>query len=51
MQKIQALTDPHSPGIYRINGPASNLPEFYEVFGIKKGDKLYRAPNERAKIW
>jgi len=50
-EKTQVLTDPHSPGIFRINGPASNLPEFYEAFGVKKGDKLYRAPSDRAKIW
>lgn len=51
MQKIQVLTDPHSPGIYRINGPASNLPEFYESFLVTKSDKLYRAPKDRVKIW
>ncbi|MEK7086235.1 MAG: M13 family metallopeptidase [Patescibacteria group bacterium] len=50
-EKTQVLTDPHSPGIFRINGPASNLPEFYEAFGVKKGDKLYRTPADRAKIW
>jgi putative endopeptidase len=50
-QKMQVLTDPHSPGIFRINGPASNLHEFYEAFGVKKGDKLYRTPKDRAKIW
>ncbi|MFA6415075.1 MAG: M13 family metallopeptidase [Candidatus Paceibacterota bacterium] len=50
-EKSQVLTDPHSPGIYRINGPASNLPEFYGAFGVKKGDKLYREPKARAKIW
>ena len=50
-EKMHALTDPHSPGIYRINGPASNLPEFYEAFNVKKGDKLYREPKDRAKIW
>lgn len=50
-QKMQVLTDPHSPGVYRINGPASNLPEFYQAFGVKKGDKLYRDPKARAKIW
>ena len=50
-EKTQVLTDPHSPGIFRINGPASNLPEFYKAFGVKKGDKLYRAPADRAKIW
>jgi len=50
-EKLHMLTDPHSPGIFRINGPASNLPEFYEAFGIKKGDKLYREQTKRAKIW
>ncbi|HQU07830.1 MAG: hypothetical protein B7X04_01100 [Parcubacteria group bacterium 21-54-25] len=50
-QKMQVLTDPHSPGVFRVNGPASNLPEFYEAFSVKKGDNLYRAPKDRAKIW
>ncbi len=50
-EKAQVLTDPHSPGIYRINGPSSNLPEFYEAFRVKKGDRLYRKPKDRAKIW
>lgn len=50
-EKMQVLTDPHSPGKFRINGPASNLPEFYAAFGVKKGDKLYRPPSSRAKIW
>jgi len=50
-QKTHALTDPHAPGIFRINGPLSNLPEFYDAFGVKKGDKLHRAPHSRAKIW
>jgi putative endopeptidase len=50
-EKTQVLTDPHSPGQFRINGPASNLPEFYEAFGVQKGHKLYRAPKDRAKIW
>ncbi len=50
-EKTQVLTDPHSPGRYRINGPASNLPEFYEAFNVKEGDKLYRKSKDRAKIW
>ncbi|HED37733.1 MAG TPA: hypothetical protein ENI76_05755 [Ignavibacteria bacterium] len=41
----------YSPGIFRINGPASNLQEFYEAFGVKKGDALFRTPKNRAKIW
>jgi putative endopeptidase len=50
-EKTQVLTDPHSPGQFRINGPASNLPEFYEAFKVEKNDALYREPTKRAKIW
>jgi putative endopeptidase len=50
-RKTQVLTNPHSPALFRVNGPLSNLPEFYEAFGVKKGDKLYREPKDRAKIW
>ncbi|MFA6494633.1 MAG: M13 family metallopeptidase, partial [Candidatus Paceibacterota bacterium] len=45
------VTDPHSPSIFRVNGPLSNMPEFIEAWGVKKGDKLYRKPEDRAKIW
>lgn len=50
-RKTLVMTDPHSPSEFRVNGPLSNLPEFYEAFGVKKGDKLYRTPADRAKIW
>lgn len=50
-RKTQVMTDPHSPSRFRVNGPLSNLPEFYEAFGVKKGDRLYREPKDRAKIW
>ncbi len=50
-EKTLALTDPHSPARFRVNGPMSNLPEFYAAFAVKKGDKLYREPKNRAKIW
>ncbi|MBI5404399.1 MAG: M13 family metallopeptidase [Ignavibacteriae bacterium] len=45
------MTDVHSPPFLRINGPMSNLKEFYEAFGVKEGDKLYRQESERVKIW
>ena len=47
----QILTDVHSPFFVRVNGPLSNIPEFYKAFDIKPGDKLYRAEGERVKIW
>jgi putative endopeptidase len=43
--------DPHSPEMFRVNGPAANFDPFYAAFGIKEGDKLYIAPENRAKIW
>jgi putative endopeptidase len=45
------LTDPHSPSEYRTNIIVSNLPEFHAAFDVKPGDKMYRAPAERVKIW
>ena len=48
-QANQIMTDPHSPGKFRCNGPLTNMPEFYEVFGVKEGDKMYRP--SRVRIW
>ena len=47
----QITTDPHPPSILRVNATVSNMPEFYEVFNIKKGDKLYREEKDRVSIW
>ena len=43
--------DPHSPEMYRVIGPVSNMPEFYKAFGIKPGDKMYREEKDRVKVW
>ena len=45
------MTDPHAPTEYRVIGVVSNMPEFYEAFDVKEGDKLYRSDEERVKIW
>src|SRR5215831_7733816 len=45
------LTDPHSPSEYRVNGVVVNQPAFYSAFSLKPGDKLYRDPKDRVKIW
>lgn len=47
----QVKTDPHSPGYFRAFGPLVNQDSFYKAFDVKPGDKLYRAPEERIKIW
>jgi len=43
--------DGHSPEMYRVNGPASNIQPFYDAFGIKPGDKMYIAEKDRVKVW
>lgn len=45
------VTDPHSPGEYRTNGPLSNMQEWYDAFNVKPGAKMYRPMKERAKVW
>ncbi|OGX88352.1 M13 family metallopeptidase [Hymenobacter glacialis] len=47
----QLLTDVHSPAQYRVNGPMADVPAFYEAFGIKPGQKLYRPDSTRVIIW
>jgi len=49
--KQMVATNPHSPGNFRANGPLTNLIEFYEAFGVKEGNKMYRAKDTRAEIW
>ncbi|WP_374015123.1 M13 family metallopeptidase [Massilia sp. BJB1822] len=50
-QIMQVKTDPHSPGQFRANGTVVNQPGFYEAFGVKQGDKMYVAPEQRVIIW
>jgi len=47
----RVATDPHSPGEFRALGSLSNMPEFYDAFNVKEGDKMYIAPENRVKIW
>lgn len=49
--RTQVKTDPHSPGMYRANGPISNLEEFYTAFNVKEGDAMYKPDSARVKIW
>lgn len=47
----QVKTDPHSPGYFRSFGPLVNQDTFYNAFDVESGDKLYKAPENRIKIW
>ncbi len=45
------VTDPHSPGEYRTIGAPVNMDAWYKAFNVKPGDKLYKSPEERIRIW
>ncbi|MCV9929959.1 M13 family metallopeptidase [Flavobacterium sp. LS1R49] len=47
----QIMTDVHAPEQFRVNGPLSNIPEFYKAFNVKKGDKMYQPDSLRVVIW
>ena len=47
----QLLTNPHSPGKYRVIGPLSNMPDFWKAFNLKPGQPMVRSGNDQAKIW
>ena len=47
----QLVTDPHSPAHERVDGVVRNIDAWYEAFGIKPGDPMYVAPDQRVRIW
>ena len=49
--RMRINVDPHSPPMYRVIGPFTNMPEFYKAFYIKPGDKMYRPDSLRVKVW
>jgi putative endopeptidase len=49
--KQQIATNPHSPGMNRVNGPLANMPEFFEAFNVQEGDAMRQSEDKIAKIW
>src|ERR1041385_8608821 len=49
--KTQVASDEHSPAIWRVNGPLSNMDEFKQAWGCKDGDRMVRPAALRARIW
>jgi putative endopeptidase len=49
--KNRIANDSHSPGMYRVNGPLKNCPEFFDAFGVKEGDKMRNPASKVVKIW
>jgi putative endopeptidase len=48
---VRVKTDVHAPSFLRVIGPVSNQVPFYEAYGVKPGDKMFRADSVRVKIW
>ena len=49
--RLQAQTNPHPLGKFRVNGPLSNMPQFAQAFQCKAGDAMVRPPEKRCQIW
>ena len=48
-ERLQAKTDPHSPGRYRVNGLVVNMPEFERAFACHRGQAMVR--ENRCRVW
>jgi putative endopeptidase len=49
--RTRLLSDVHAPAKWRVLGPMSNIPEFYQAFGVEPGQPMWRAPADRVHIW
>jgi len=48
---MRVKTDVHAPSFLRVTGPISNMVPFYEAYGVKPGDAMYRSDDVRVRIW
>lgn len=49
--RMYVNTNPHSPAMWRVNGPLMNFTPFYEAFDVKEGDKMFKPESERIVVW
>ncbi|HTK95465.1 MAG TPA: M13-type metalloendopeptidase, partial [Terriglobales bacterium] len=49
--RVRAMTDPHSPAQYRVNGVVVNMPQFQEAFSCKAGQPMVSPPEKMCKVW
>jgi len=45
------VSDVHAPALVRVNAVLSSIDEFYDIYVIKEGNKMYVAPDDRVAIW
>ena len=48
---LNVKPDIHSLNCERVNGTFRNVDAWYQLFGVKPGNKLYLAPAARVHIW
>jgi putative endopeptidase len=49
--RAQVATGRNAQPFLRVNGPVRNVDAWYAAFGVKPGDKMYLAPQDRVHIW
>ena len=49
IDRLRTLTDPHSPGRFRVNGVVSNMPEFQKAFACQAGSAMVR--ESACRVW
>ncbi|QJQ05079.1 M13 family metallopeptidase [Undibacterium piscinae] len=47
--RVNALTNPHSPAQFRINGVAVNMPQFHKAFACKAGQAMVK--KDQCRVW
>jgi endothelin-converting enzyme/putative endopeptidase len=48
-KRLNAVTNPHSPNEYRINGVVSDMPQFQKAFSCKAGQPMVRT--QQCRVW
>ena len=51
VDKVRAMTDPHAHPRYRINGPLSNLPAFWDAFSCEEGTPMHPPADAVCEVW
>jgi putative endopeptidase len=49
--KLQIKSDPHPLPKLRVNATVSNMPEFFQAFGVQPGQPMRRPEEKRNEIW
>jgi len=44
-------SDPHSLGMWRVNGSLPHIDAWYKAYNVKKGDKMFISKDKRLSLW